>query len=425
MSLTRHRDNCSGTYEELASAGYSLLAERLRSNEEKKRVQGILEELCGRGRSSRSTMPVAINPLDMYNRTKATAILLGAQPLELVDGDIDSADLERSVPNGLRSVAKTMHSKSPIAITNASARLSVLVHECLSNREPVLLVGATGSGKTTICQLMAKQLGRRLHIVNCHAHTDTADIIGSLRPVRNKQGVKQRLVEGIAKFCKIALHAHNYSCASSPDFEDEATKLNRTRLESWEHVHNVGADGASALPFDEAWDYFVAAKHILERAHVFANGAPGGTDSPNQSKRSADGEVKALPSKTDEQECAQVPEEVSKAPTSVEWDAGQAAALQCLIEEQRTRLLSLFEWHDGPLIQAMKNGDMILFDELSLADDAVIERLNSVRWLFKFGSGGVVARLGNIIRSCTRQGDSLIVGELFVCLCRCWKTSVL
>ena len=37
-----------------------------------------------------------------------------------------------------------------------------------------------------------------------------------------------------------------------------------------------------------------------------------------------------------------------------------------------------FEWVDGPLVTAMKNGDFILVDELSLAEDAVLERLNSV-----------------------------------------------
>lgn len=42
------------------------------------------------------------------------------------------------------------------------------------------------------------------------------------------------------------------------------------------------------------------------------------------------------------------------------------------------RYRSLFEWHDGPLVQAMKNGDLILVDEISLADDAILERLNSV-----------------------------------------------
>lgn len=42
------------------------------------------------------------------------------------------------------------------------------------------------------------------------------------------------------------------------------------------------------------------------------------------------------------------------------------------------RTTALFEWHDGPLVQAMHSGDLILLDEISLADDSVLERLNSV-----------------------------------------------
>ena len=33
---------------------------------------------------------------------------------------------------------------------------------------------------------------------------------------------------------------------------------------------------------------------------------------------------------------------------------------------------------DGPLVEAMKQGAMFLIDEISLADDSVLERLNSV-----------------------------------------------
>jgi midasin len=35
-----------------------------------------------------------------------------------------------------------------------------------------------------------------------------------------------------------------------------------------------------------------------------------------------------------------------------------------------------FEWVDGPLVLAMRRGDIILIDELNLAEDAVLERLN-------------------------------------------------
>ena len=39
---------------------------------------------------------------------------------------------------------------------------------------------------------------------------------------------------------------------------------------------------------------------------------------------------------------------------------------------------ALFEWQDGPLVDCMKTGEVILVDEISLADDSVLERLNSV-----------------------------------------------
>jgi len=44
----------------------------------------------------------------------------------------------------------------------------------------------------------------------------------------------------------------------------------------------------------------------------------------------------------------------------------------------RKRWQAIFIWQDGPLVQAMKNGDLFLIDEISLADDTVLERLNSV-----------------------------------------------
>lgn len=37
-----------------------------------------------------------------------------------------------------------------------------------------------------------------------------------------------------------------------------------------------------------------------------------------------------------------------------------------------------FTWIDGPVIEAMRQGDMVLLDEISLADDSVLERLNSL-----------------------------------------------
>ena len=48
-------------------------------------------------------------------------------------------------------------------------------------------------------------------------------------------------------------------------------------------------------------------------------------------------------------------------------------ALQCKAERCAARQV---EWADGPLVQAMKAGEALLIDELNLAEDAVLERLN-------------------------------------------------
>ena len=41
-------------------------------------------------------------------------------------------------------------------------------------------------------------------------------------------------------------------------------------------------------------------------------------------------------------------------------------------------LSMVFEWHDGLLVEAMQAGGLLLIDEISLANDSVLERLNSV-----------------------------------------------
>lgn len=42
-------------------------------------------------------------------------------------------------------------------------------------------------GKTTVCQLYAAMQGQTLYAINCHMHTESADFIGGLRPVRSHE----------------------------------------------------------------------------------------------------------------------------------------------------------------------------------------------------------------------------------------------
>ncbi len=63
-------------------------------------------------------------------------------------------------------------------------RMFILLDHCLSAGEPALLVGETGTGKTTVCQVAAHVRGQLLMILNCNQHTETSDFLGGYRPTR-------------------------------------------------------------------------------------------------------------------------------------------------------------------------------------------------------------------------------------------------
>lgn len=48
------------------------------------------------------------------------------------------------------------------------------------------------------------------------------------------------------------------------------------------------------------------------------------------------------------------------------------------VKRLKAELNMVFEWHDGILVEAMRAGGLLLVDEISLANDSVLERLNSV-----------------------------------------------
>lgn len=66
-------------------------------------------------------------------------------------------------------------------------KLAVLVGSAIKFAEPILLVGETGCGKTTVVQYIAECiLGRKLYSVNCHMHCESSDFVGGLRPSRDQ-----------------------------------------------------------------------------------------------------------------------------------------------------------------------------------------------------------------------------------------------
>jgi midasin len=54
---------------------------------------------------------------------------------------------------------------------------------CLGQAEPVLLVGETGTGKTTTLTQLARLTGSNLVALNMSQQTDSSDLLGGYKPV--------------------------------------------------------------------------------------------------------------------------------------------------------------------------------------------------------------------------------------------------
>ena len=73
-----------------------------------------------------------------------------------------------------------------VAWTYDMRRLAVLLGHAWHFKEPVLLVGETGCGKTTVVELIARLNKVQLYSLNCHNNTESSDFLGGLRPDRGE-----------------------------------------------------------------------------------------------------------------------------------------------------------------------------------------------------------------------------------------------
>ncbi|CRG95848.1 dynein-related AAA-type ATPase, putative [Plasmodium gallinaceum] len=87
-----------------------------------------------------------------------------------------------------------------------TCRIICLLLKCFKYKESPLLIGETGCGKTTCCELLSFVENLKLNILNCNESTDVYDIIGSLKLTKNKKEdydkLKKNCIELYNEFSK-------------------------------------------------------------------------------------------------------------------------------------------------------------------------------------------------------------------------------
>lgn len=207
----------------------------------------------------------------------------------------------------------------------------------------------TGCGKTTVVQFLSFVFSRQLYAVNCHATTETSDLIGGLRPVRGRDGMVQQIVLKLKRIFDL--------CPS--DYLKDIVVPERLSL-LFQRL------STSESPLAQKDLEVCSVKELMSLSSSITKSFPSSIEpGKRQNKRR-----KLNGSSNSSLDCSETEMDEESLET--------CAVLVDEITEIGRKYGALFEWSDGPLVEAMKSGQMLLLDEMSLADDAVLERLNSV-----------------------------------------------
>lgn len=199
-------------------------------------------------------------------------------------------------------------------------------------------------------------LKRKLVVVNCHASTETSDLLGGFRPIRGRPLILQEMIDTVRALI-VGWTDSSFDIHESAPFY---------LFQSKRHDEADGGPYRS-IPEDAPKQIFNFIRDLKNKYHDHkkSESLTSADDDMCDKKRRKLSNGKAKPGK----------QNICGSNSGLEENI-ETTYLH--IERLFHKYSSLFEWVDGPLVSSMKNGSILLLDEMSLAEDSVLERLNSV-----------------------------------------------
>ena len=231
------------------------------------------------------------------------------------------------------------------AHTRQTLALMERVAACVRMQEAVLLVGETGTGKTTAVQYLAKSTGRQLLVHNLSEQSDASELVGGFRPVQLRHVFTPLAARFETAFCRTFSRAKNAAL-----LEKLATRMAKGE---WRRVLQLMSG---------------ALKTVYARIAQQADGHGSEATSGGQSKRQRTDDAAAvatassLPSAL-EDEWNELSAEIARAQRQVEHPSEEGIA---------------FAFVEGSLVRAIREGHWLLLDEMNLASAETLERVAAV-----------------------------------------------
>lgn len=217
---------------------------------------------------------------------------------------------------------RSAHHAQEFAHTSHALRLMEQLAAAVHMQEPVLLVGETGAGKTSVVQHLAALMGQALVVQNLNVQSESADLLGGFKPVDLRH---------------IAV----------PLYQDCLALFRRS----------TAGDSAAAPSASATHDKFMKVLHrAFERRDwpKFVRGL-------EQVVRLVQPSSELVPPGRREQ-----------------WATFAAGVARFKRQMEQVEHSFAFEFVEGALVQALRQGHWILLDEVNLASNETLQRLSGL-----------------------------------------------
>lgn len=230
------------------------------------------------------------------------------------------------------SFAETRHSLVLLERIAASVHLN----------EPVLLIGETGTGKTTVIQYLAEQLGQRMVVMNLSQQSDSSDLLGGFKPV------ELRLLCTPLKGKFERLFSRSFSKKENLQFLQQLQEA--FAKQQWRRMLSLMKQGLKVV--EKKFLTITAAKDSDERG-----AGKDARPAPEESRK---------------------PKKQMSPELREQWRQLQAEVHKLDAQHDQLKNSFAFSFVEGSLVKAVHQGLWILLDEINLAPAETLESLSGL-----------------------------------------------